>query len=180
MLEDAGLACDAVDPEVDEDGITGADPSAVALARATAKAEAVAARFPEALVLGADQVAYLGDEVFGKPRDPDDHLRRLKQLRGRSHTLVTGVALRGPGVQRSLLERTVIHFRADLQDAELASYVRSGEGSGCAGGYQVEAHGAWLIARVEGDWFNVVGLPVLAVIAALRSLGWRMEGADGG
>jgi septum formation protein len=179
MLDDAGLACDSVSPEIDEESIAAAGPVALALARAVAKAEAVAARHPRALVLGADQVAYLGDEVFGKPRDPEDHLRRLRQLRGRAHTLVTGVALRGPGVSVAFQEQTVIHFRSDLQDREIQAYVDSGEGSGCAGGYRVEAQGSWLIDRVEGDWFNVVGLPILGVIGALRALGWELEIARG-
>ena len=69
---------------------------------------------------------------------------------------------------------TKIQFRADLSDSELLAYVRSGEGRQCAGGYQVEGKGAWLIERVEGDWFNVVGLPVLDLIEALRARGWRL------
>lgn len=175
MLEDAGLACEAVDPGVDEDRIQAADPAALACARARAKAEAVVARHPEALVLGADQVAFIGDEIFGKPRNPADHLRRLRQLREHPHALVTGVALLGPGIDRVFQEHTRLVFRADISDAELETYVASGEGSGCAGGYRVEARGAWLIDRVEGDWFNVIGLPILRVISELRKLGWHLE-----
>ncbi len=175
MLEDAGLACDAVDPSVDEEAIQAADPASLAVARALAKAEAVAARYPQALVLGADQVAHVGADVFGKPRDAQDHLARLRQLRDHAHTLVTGVALVGPGVRTTFREETRIHFRPDLTDDELARYVASGEGTHCAGGYRVEALGAWLIQSVEGDWFNVVGLPILRVIGALRQLGWDLE-----
>ncbi len=179
MLRDAGLDCDAEDPAVDEATITAPGPVALALARAEAKADAVAARNPDALVLGADQVAFVGQEVFGKPTGPGDHLRRLQQLRQHPHELVTGVALVGPGVRRTLSERTRLVFRSDLTDAELATYVASGEGTGCAGGYRVEARGSWLIERIEGDWFNVVGLPVFRVIAALRQLGWRLEETGG-
>ncbi len=80
MLQDAGLVCTAVDPGVEEEAITADTPYALARARALAKAEAVAAREPDVLVIGADQVAFIGTEVFGKPSDPTDHLERLKQL----------------------------------------------------------------------------------------------------
>jgi septum formation protein len=180
MLEEAGLFCEAFDPGVDETAIQANGPVALAQARALAKAIAVAARYPDALVVGADQVAFVGDQVFGKPKNPADHLARLKQLRSRPHTLVTGVALVGPGVSTQFYEETTIHFRGDLTDGELQSYVDGGEGEFCAGGYRVEALGAWLIERVEGDWSNVIGLPILRLISALRDLGWRLEESGGG
>jgi septum formation protein len=132
-------------------------------------------------VVGADQVLWDGHEVIGKPADAADHLRRLRGFRGRSHTLLTGWHVVGPGgVHRSGVERTVLWVRGDLSDAELAAYVATGEGTGCAGGYAVEGHGAWLFERIDGDWFNVVGLPLLAVLTALRELGWRYDGGARG
>ena len=178
-MEDVGLSCEAVPPDVDEDAIQASTPVALALARAEAKAAEVAARRLDALVIGADQVAFVGDEVFGKPSDPEDHLRRLRQLRSHPHSLVTGVVLIGPGVRRSFHELTRLTFREDLSDAELAAYVASGEGSGCAGGYRVEAPGAWLIARIEGAWYNIVGLPIRSLLRELRTLGWRLGTSDG-
>jgi len=139
---------------------------------ARAKARSVAVIEPDAVVIGADQVCHLEGEVFHKPADPEDHMAQLRRLRGRTHELVTGVALVGPGVERLFDDRTTIRLR-DLSDAELGSYLRTGEGQGCAGGYQVEGVGAQLIEHVGGDWFNVVGLPVLRLISELRALGWR-------
>ena len=185
LLESAGVSVRAVAPGVDERSVQAelpdAGPADVALALARAKAEAVAATNGGAFVLGADQVLWDGRELIGKPADPGAHLRRLQGLRGRSHELLTGWCLVVPsGAQQAGIERTVLTMRADLTDAELRAYVATGEGSGCAGGYAVEGHGAWLFERIDGDWSNVVGLPVFAVITALRQHGWRYPGDEGG
>ena len=175
LLRDAGVPCTPADPQVDEAAIWAADPRALAAARARAKAESVAAIRPDALVLGADQVAHLDGEAFGKPRDAKDWLARLRSLRGRTHTLTTGFCLIGQGSRQEQTVDSQVRFRADLDDAELEAYVALGEAAGCAGGYMVERRGAWLIERVEGDWTNVVGLPVFAVVGALRARGLRLS-----
>lgn len=173
LCADVGLRVEAVAAPVDEASIVDSDPVRLAERRAEAKARAVAALRPGAWVIGADQVAWLDGEAFGKPADPADHLRRLTQLRGRTHCLTTGVALvRNDAVHR-FSEDTRVRFRADLGDDELLAYVRSGEGAGCAGGYEAEHRGAALIEAVEGDWSNVLGLPVFRLQTVLRGLGWR-------
>ena len=179
MLAAAGILADAVAPEVDEralvaHGAHGARPSDLARRLADAKADAVAARHPGRWILAADQLATDGAEVFGKPDDPADHARRLRGLRGRAHALVTGWCLLDPGGERrGGVEETRLVMRADVTDAEIEAYVASGEGSGCAGGYAIEGRGAFLFERTEGDWFNIVGLPLFAVIGGLRGAGWR-------
>lgn len=179
LLLGAGLPFRAVDPAVDEAQVAAPAPGGpreVALARAEAKAAAVARRMPGALVVGADQVAHLDGEQFGKPRDPADHLKRLQSLRGRRHELTTGVVVFGPRADE--VERLVVTsgvtFRADLLDEELAAYVETGEGAGCAGGYMVERRGAWLVEAVDGDWLNVIGLPVFPLVGLLRRRGLRL------
>lgn len=174
MLVDAGVECEAVDSGLDESKFSSQRPEDLALILAREKAKRVQALRPDAIVIGADQVAFNEDGSFGKPRDPEDHLKRLLSLRGRTHVLTTGVVLLGPGVDEEVSVNTGIVFRSDLTRSELQAYVNSGEGAGCAGGYQIEGRGAWLIERVEGDWFNVVGLPVLEVVSVLRRLGWQM------
>jgi septum formation protein len=186
LLRATGLSVELHPAPIDEHAVTAPDPVALAVARAIAKAEAVAAARADdnALIIGADQVAHLDGEAFGKPTDPDDHRRRLGLLRGRVHTLSTGVSFRGApllrsaGVARSetpvlvwdFVEHTQIHFRADTTDAEIDAYVASQDGSGCAGGYRAEGPGAWLIERTDGDWTNVIGLPVFSVLSRLRML----------
>jgi septum formation protein len=173
MLESAGLRVRCESPGVDERAVTEPDPARLAELLARAKARAVAQRFPEAWVIGADQVVTDGVSVWGKPADPADHRRQLRSMRGRSHDLVTGFCVIGPGLFETGVERTRMFVRGDLQDAELDAYVASGEGSGCAGGYAVEGAGVFLFERIEGDWFNVIGLPLLRVLTVLRAHGWR-------
>ncbi|HMV67162.1 MAG TPA: nucleoside triphosphate pyrophosphatase, partial [Myxococcota bacterium] len=173
MLEDAGVRVEAVASGFDERSVHDADPVALARRLAAGKAEAVAALRPGDWVLGADQVVYDGDEVFGKPSDPQDHRARLLAMRGRRHALVTAWALRGPGEPADGVAVTWMHTRAEVSEAEIERYVATGEGSGCAGGYAVEGRGSFLFERVEGDWFNVIGLPLLDVMTALRARGWR-------
>lgn len=173
LLHQAGVDAEAVPPDLDEAQIVGLDAVDTARRRAQAKAEAVAAAHPEQWVLGADQVVHDGQEVFGKPKDPADHVARLTSMRGRSHTLHSAWALRGPGDPADGVAATTMHVREDVTDAEIAAYVAAGEGSGCAGGYMLEQRGAFLFRRVDGDFFNVLGLPLLDVMTALRARGWR-------
>jgi len=97
-------------------------------------------------------------------------------MRGCWHDLVTGWALLGPGVRHISCHTTRLRVREDLGDDELVAYVATGEGSGCAGGYAIEGHGVWLFDRIEGDWFNILGLPLLDVLDVLRGHGWRYGG----
>lgn len=183
LLREAGVDCVAEDPGVDESTVQRDDPVELALARAVAKARAVQAAWPHDLVCGADQVLHMdaadGVAVFGKPADEQAWARRLKGLRGRTHQLTTGVALLcgepGHEVDDRFSVTTDVRFRADVSDAEIAAYIRLGEARGCAGGYMVERRGAWLVEAIDGDWLNVVGLPVLHLIGRLRALGWRLE-----
>lgn len=171
LLRAAGVVCTGVSPGVDESRIVAPTPAALAVARADAKAHAV--HVAGAVVIGADQVAHVDGQPFGKPEDPDDHRARLRQLRGRTHTLSTAVCIRLDTRVERLLSHAHLRFRADLTDAEIDAYVSTGEGSGCAGGYAVEGLGANLIAAIDGDYFSVLGLPLLDVIDTLRALGWR-------
>jgi septum formation protein len=176
LLTDAGLVVRARSPGVDERAVTADGPVALALELARRKADAVAALEPGAWVIGADQVVHQAGEVFGKPLDADDHAARLRSMRGRAHELVTGWALRGPGGPVEGVATTRLVVRADVTDAEIDAYVASGEGSGCAGGYAVESRGVFLFEAIDGDWFNVIGLPLLDVLGALRARGWRFGG----
>jgi septum formation protein len=180
MLERAGIRCSAVAPAVDEHAIFADSPRQVAEARARAKAEEVQARLgPGPLIIGADQVVHLGGVVLGKPKDDGAHMDMLVRMRGRRHELVTAVALRGgpedAPVRRDFEVVTLLQLRADLSDEELAAYVATGEARGCGGGYMIESLGAQLFERVEGDFNNVLGLPLFRLIGELRALGWRPD-----
>jgi len=179
ILTDAGIAFCVAPADIDEQAHTQADPVERAVAIATAKAEKSRSLNPDTLTLGVDQVVYepRTSDVFGKPRDSEDHVRRLVALGGRCHDLVTGYALVGPHGLCTGSQTTRIWMRT-VSEAEITAYVATGEGAGCAGGYAAEGRGGFLIERVEGDWFNVIGLPLYAIWSDLRRLGWRFDGSE--
>ena len=176
MLSAAGVRCVATESSVDEQAVVGSGPIDTARLRALAKARDVARSHPSALVIGADQVVHLDGETIGKPACDDDWMRRLRAFRGRTHDLSTAVALVEPGRPDELFSvHTRVRFRADATDDELAAYVAHGEARGCAGGYMVEQRGVWLVEAVDGDWTNVVGLPVFELVTRLRARGYRLR-----
>ena len=178
LLADAGIECDAIAPDVAESEIVGESPIDTARRRALAKALAVERTHAETIVVGADQVIDLDGETIGKPENDVVWKARLMALRGRSHELTTAVALvDGQGTEVFHVTTKVL-FRSDLSDAELDAYIASREAKGCAGGYMVERTGAWLVESIDGDWLNVLGLPVLELIGRLRARGWRLDGAQ--
>ncbi len=162
---------------MDESVIHGAIPEETARHRAVAKAIEVSGRQPDRLVIGADQVAHLDGRSFGKPTSNDDWRERLRALRGTTHTLTTAVALaEGGTLADSFSVDTQVSIRGDLTDDEIERYIASGEGLACAGGYMAEKRGAWLVERIDGDWQNVIGLPVFPLLARLRARGYRLPG----
>ena len=116
---------------------------------------------------------YLGSEIFGKPKDKQQWFSRLCRFRGTGHDLTTAVSIFFEGKRIDIQEHTKVWFRGDISDQEIWSYIEDGEAKGCAGGYMVEQKGAWLIDRVEGDWLNVVGLPLFAILNELRRVEWK-------
>ncbi len=176
ILQDAGIRCIATASDLDEDAIGGATPPEVARNRALAKARAVSALHPTALVIGADQVVHLDGEAIGKPESNESWLVRLRSFRGRTHRLTTAVALVSDGQPAEVFAvESLVRFRTDCSDEELQAYVVHGEARGCAGGYMVERRGVWLVEAIDGDWTNVVGLPVFELVRRLRARGWRLH-----
>ena len=177
LLEQSGVRCEVLASGVDEGAFAEMDPARRAEGLAVAKARAVAERIgdPLAAIIGADQVAHLNGAVLHKPKTLERHREQLHALRGETHELVTGVCVLRAEYEVVFHETSSIHFRIDLSDAEIEDYLTTGEGRRACGGYQIEGLGPQLIHRVEGDWFNVVGLPILRVVTELRSMGWRPE-----
>ena len=172
LLKNCGLNIHIVPPDVVEELIVGDSPTATATLRARAKAENVLSRVPtDAIVIGADQVVHHNGQCFGKPKDPKSWFERLKAFRGKGHDLTTAVSLFVDGVCTEFQEHSKVFFRGDITDQELRDYIKDGEARGCAGGYMVEQRGAWLIEKVEGDWLNVIGLPIFSIIKELRLKG---------
>jgi septum formation protein len=150
----------------------GEGPRALARRLALAKAERVHARRPRSWCLGADTVVAIGDVVLGKPASPSEAAAMLTRLSGRTHTVITGVALLGPGFRAVRAVATRVRFRR-LSRAEVRAYVAAGESMDKAGGYAVQGLGGLLVERIDGDWSNVVGLPLGAVREMLRAAAGR-------
>ncbi|KAB0679344.1 Maf-like protein [Aureimonas leprariae] len=179
LLADAGIRFDAVPSTLDERALeaplrdSGATPEDVALVLAEAKASEVAEREPGALVIGADQTLSLGTQVFHKPVDMEEARRALLQLSGRTHRLNSAVVLAENGTavwrhvsvasltMRELTPAAVGRYLAEVGPAALTSV-------GC---YQIEGAGVRLMDRVEGDFWTIVGLPLLPLLAELRRRG---------
>ena len=147
-------------------------PDELVKALSGAKAAEVAARCaaPDDVVIGADTIVVLDGAVLGKPRDAADAARMLRALSGRTHTVYTGVTvLRGSETLRHA-ERTEVRFRA-LSDAEIARYVATGEPLDKAGAYGAQGYASLFVEHLDGDFFNVMGLPLCALGKLLNSLG---------
>lgn len=153
--------------DIDESELPGELPAAYVERLARGKAEAVAANFPDQIVLGADTTVVIDDLIIAKPLDLDDARRMLRLLSGRWHEVLTGVAIVENGEIRSAVETTHVKF-ADLTDEAIEFLVLEGSPLDKAGAYAVQAQAALFIEGIEGDYWNVVGLPVNLVYKIVR------------
>jgi septum formation protein len=177
LLRNADIAFTVQAADVSEVSFAGESPKDCAERLAGEKARAVARARPHDFVLGADTIVVVDGFMLGKPRDPADAARMLDLLSGRAHEVITGVCLTGPGRSagrprfedtRSETTRVVMQ---QLTARDIASYVSSGEPMDKAGAYAIQGIASRWISRIEGDYFNVVGLPVTLVFRMLRAHG---------
>lgn len=169
LLEAAGLRFDVVPVDVDERLLPGETPDVYVGRLARAKAGAVSAQ-PDTVVLAADTVVLVDDEVLGKPIDDADARRMLQQLAGRTHVVLSGVVLSANGKSTLDLARTEVRF-IPLTPQEIDWYVATGEPGGKAGAYAIQGRASLFVERLEGSYTNVVGLPIEVVYRRLAGLG---------
>src|SRR5690349_14916993 len=163
LLEAVGWPYEAVVAGIDETVRPDEEPEAYVQRLARSKAEAVAARLAAGLVLGADTTVVIGNEILGQPLDDDDARRMLNLLNGKWHEVLTGVAvLRVGGETRVDYETTRVRF-AEMTAREIDWYVATGETRGKAGAYGIQGAAGLFIEEIEGDYFNIVGLPIRLV-----------------
>jgi septum formation protein len=159
ILQQIGIAFEIRVPSVEE--LADGPAAEVALENAYRKAAAIApAELP---VLGVDTVVSLGRDIYGKPRDAGHAAEMLRALAGRRHVVISGVCLIDGDRVRTAAAQTAVEFRA-LDDTAIAAYVATGEWDGRAGAYAIQGRGAVLVSRIEGDYLNVVGLPVSTLV----------------
>ena len=180
LLAELGWAFDVCPAEVDETSREGEPPEDLVARLAREKALHVGTLFPDRWVLGADTVVAVDRRVLGKPSDREESRSMLRLLQGRSHRVLTGVALVSPGEDpRVEVACTTVRFRP-LDEAALGAYAASGEGDDKAGSYAIQGKGALLVEGIEGCYFNVVGLPLHLLSGMLQAAGWPLAAQWGG
>jgi septum formation protein len=157
ILEQLGIDFRVEAPDVEE--LTDGEPRELVVENALLKLRAVEGE----RVLAADSMVVWDGRAHGKPADAAEAERWLRELSGRWHEVMGGLALREHGEERTTVAVTRVRFR-ELSDADIQRYLASGEWRDRAGGYAIQELGAMLVEEIEGDWFNVVGLPVPALI----------------
>jgi len=172
LLALVGIQHDVLPPNIDESYLPGETvrehPERLAREKASALHE------PDAVTIGSDTIVVVDGDVLGKPSDRQHAAEMLRRLQGRSHTVMTGVAVRWRGQVVSGLEEVGVTFRS-LTDAEIERYIDTGEPMDKAGAYGIQGFGATIVDRVDGDYFAVMGLPLNHLVRLLRLVGLSYE-----
>lgn len=177
LLRQVGLDFEAIPSRIDESVLSGGSPAEKALKAALAKAMDVARRVKEGIVIGADTIVALNGRIMGKPSSPEEAIEMLSELSGKTHEVLTGVAIVDASTMRteSWVERTLVTFRK-LSREEIIDYVRTGEPLDKAGAYGIQGRAAAFVKRIEGCFYNVVGLPLASLIERLAGFLQRSGG----
>jgi septum formation protein len=170
LLSLVGIAHEVRPADIDERYLPGESPRAHAERLAREKAQTI--REPDAVVIGSDTIVVVDGEVLGKPRDEADAGRMLRRLSGRSHTVITAVAVGWRGRIESGVEEVEVAFHP-LSDEDIAAYIATREPMDKAGAYGIQGFGATIVARVDGDYFAVMGLSLQRLVRLLGRLGLR-------
>ena len=170
LLERLGLEFAVRVPDVDETVEVGEPPEQAAVRLAEAKASVAAEE--DALSLGCDTLVVHDGDILGKPKSQAEAVEMVHRLQGDEHVVYTGVAVATPGRVESAVEATRVWFRS-LERAECEEYVATGEPMDKAGAYGIQGFGAAIVERIQGDYFNVMGLPVQRLLELLQRFGRR-------
>ena len=172
LLRNAGIAFKIQPADIPEDPLPGEGAKECAERLAREKALAVARERPDDCVLGADTGVVVDGQILGKPTDAADAARMLRMLSGRQHQVITGVCLVA-GSNTSVSSATTVVTVSEITDKEISDYVATGEPMDKAGAYAIQGIASRWIPRIEGDYSNVVGLPVALVFRMLREIGYQ-------
>ena len=170
LLTELGLDFEIYKPEVDETRIAGEAPEELCERLSRLKAQAGASKFPGKIIIAADTIVVIDGEILGKPINHDDAFRMLMLLQNRTHEVLTGLTVCKDEKLISHVEHTHVKFRA-LSEREIRAYISTGEPDDKAGAYAVQGIGSLLVESLNGDYFNVVGLPVCRLGRILSEFG---------
>ena len=175
LLRLVGIDHEVRPADIDESYLPGERPDAHAERLARGKAETIAAAAgPDAVTIGSDTIVVVDGDVLGKPRDREHAREMLRRLSGRSHVVMTGVAVSWRGETLSGVEQVGVTFR-EISEAEIERYIDTGEPMDKAGAYGIQGFGATIVERVDGDYFAVMGLALNRLARLFRQAGLRYE-----
>ena len=168
LLRNAGIPFEVHPARINEDPLSGESAQACAERLARAKALAIAPLHPADLILAADTVVTIDNLILNKPSDPPDAARMLRLLSGRTHHVITGVCLAAPNRPPVVASETTAVTMSHISDADLAAYISTAEPMDKAGAYAIQGLASRWIPRIDGDYSNVVGLPISLVYRLLQ------------
>ena len=175
LLALIGLAHEVRPADIDESYLEGETPEQHCERLARGKASALAGQVRrDAVIIGSDTIVVVDGLVLGKPSDAADAKRMLRMLSGRSHTVLTAVAVARDARLESAVERVSVSFR-EIDDEEIAAYIATREPMDKAGAYGIQGYGATIVSRIEGDYFAVMGLALNLLVRLLARVGLRYE-----
>lgn len=170
LLEQLGLKFEVVPADYIETMKSGMTPEEIARYLSLRKAQAVAKNYPDAVVIAADTFGVISGKIIGKPHNDAEAARILRTLSSRSHRVITGFTVMEAAADKAVSRSSVttVHFR-ELSDQEIDAYIHTGEPLDKAGAYGIQGLGAVLVDRIEGDYYNVIGLPLSPLAEVLKS-----------
>jgi septum formation protein len=171
LLENLRLQFEISSSDADENFSAALSPSEAVMELASRKSGTVARNFPDCFVIGSDTVVVHDGMILGKPESGQEASEMLKKLSGNTHSVYTGVSIISPEKETRFYEKTDVTFW-ELSDEEIDTYIKSGEPFDKAGGYGIQGFGSMLVREISGDYYTVVGLPVLKLIRELRKIGY--------
>lgn len=173
LLKEIGLDF-IVHPSNFEEKETHLTAEELALHNAIGKTQDVARHYQDALIIGVDTVVAVGERFLGKPKNPEDHKRLLRLLSNTTHKVISAICIIDAKSNKNIsaIETTLVSMDR-LEEADIEAYIKSGEGADKAAGYAIQGRGALFIKKIEGDYFNVVGLPIYRLRKLLKEFAVR-------
>jgi len=161
ILENANVKFDVVKSTIDEVILDQELPSQVVMRLAFEKCMDIAYKNENDLVIGADTIVVLDDIILGKPKDKEDATSMIKKLSGKTHQVITGISLVNLSVNKKIIDYVVSNVKfKDLSEEDIKDYIQTNESLDKAGSYGIQGYGAMLVEEIQGDYFNIVGLPI--------------------
>lgn len=169
ILENTNVKFRTIKSEIDEVVLENELPCQVAMRLAFEKSMDVATNYKSSLIIGADTIVVLGDEVLGKPKDEEDAINMLKRLSNKEHQVITGISLINLDENKKIIDYVVSNVKfKDLTEEDIKDYIKTKESLDKAGAYGIQGYGALLVEKIEGDYFNIVGLPISKISDLLK------------